>query len=108
MICLKNKIVKRIKEIVSSGVFESIQEQSAGIAHDAIEANVYNPDLNVEDGLYGKIVDLDPSAFGDIFTSREATVSAAAGSFQISLTVCLRPVLESEDIILTMKPEKRI
>ena len=67
---LKNKIVKRIKEIVSSGVFESIQEQSAGIAHDAIEANVYNPDLNVEDSLYGKIVDLDPSAFGDIFTSR--------------------------------------
>ena len=78
---LKDKIFKRIKEITSSGIFESAQEQAAGIAHDAIEANVYNPNLDTSESLYGKIVDLNPEAISDVFTSREATVSAAAGAF---------------------------
>ena len=89
---LKRKIFNRLKEIGASGLFESVQEQTASILDDAIEANVYNPDLNVEDSLYGKMTNLDPEFFKDVFTSREATVSFAAGAITDFATGLLQGV----------------
>ena len=89
---LKRKIFNRLKEIGASGLFESVQEQTASILDDAIEANVYNPDLNVDDSLYGKMTNLDPEFFKDVFTSREATVSFAAGAITDFATGLLQGV----------------
>ena len=89
---LKRKIFNRLKEIGASGLFEGVQEQTASILDDAIEANVYNPDLNVEDSLYGKMTNLDPEFFKDVFTSREATVSFAAGAITDFATGLLQGV----------------
>ena len=103
---LKRKIFNRLKEIGASGLLEGVQEQTASILDDAIEANVYNPDLNIEDSLYGKMTNLDPEFFKDVFTSREATVSFAAGAIADFSTGLLQGVGRGKRFDINEKAQK--